>query len=218
MKLYPQKTETTSNLIPQESKAIKSGNLDLSSKDMLHLLLSELGMGYFLYLSLLSSPKHIDIVCSRQLSCTRYRVPAGTNLYTFKDAADYPVLHYLVSGDVSIQSQSGVKLREFRGPSDYNINHILQPAVILLGCRIRNSVSLCTTTECVVVQFVFKVAPRRQADPLEGVDRQHPRGVHRLSAMSVAGVVPHDPQRVPRLLLAASEGGQRGGDDSGEAL
>ena len=46
MKLYPQKIETTSNLIPQESKSYRSGYSDLSSKDMLHLLLSELGMGY----------------------------------------------------------------------------------------------------------------------------------------------------------------------------
>ena len=96
-------------------------------------------------------------MCSRQLSCTRTRVPAGTKLYTFQDAENYPVLHYLISGDVFIQSQSGVKLREFHGPSDYNINHLLQPAVILLGCRLRNPVSLCTATECIVVQFVFKV-------------------------------------------------------------
>ena len=61
-------------------------------------------------------------------------------------------------------SSSGLVLRSFKAPADYNINHLLQPAAAFLGRRIHEAVELRTVTNCEVVQYLFKVTDGRQND------------------------------------------------------
>lgn len=159
MKLHPFKPVSSSDFIPNENEVPKPlPSTNPSFEKILQTMLSELGMGYLICATLTSSAKHIDLVCSRQLRCTRYKVPSGTDLYTYMDAENYPSLYYLVSGDVVLLSQTNIKLREFHGPHDYNLNHLLQPAAILLGRHLRNYAVLQTSSECEVIQFIFKVS------------------------------------------------------------
>ena len=65
--------------------------------------------------------------------------------------------YYLVSGHVSMITESNTILRDFHGPQDYNINHLLLPASALLGCSFKNCITLKTNTDCEVIQFLFKV-------------------------------------------------------------
>ena len=43
-------------------------------------------------------------------------------------------------------SSSGLILRSFKAPADYNINHLLQPAAAFLGRRIHEAVELRTVS------------------------------------------------------------------------
>ena len=65
--------------------------------------------------------------------------------------------YYLVSGHVSMITESNTILRDFHGPHDYNINHLLLPASALLGRCFKNCITLKTNTDCEVIQLRFKV-------------------------------------------------------------
>lgn len=65
--------------------------------------------------------------------------------------------YYLLSGDVIMVNETGIVFREFHGPEDYNVNHLLLPAAALLGRSFNNCIELRTKSKCEVIQYLFKV-------------------------------------------------------------
>lgn len=175
MRMNPYKQFNTSNLIPTESDTNPSHKtLAVTMQSRLVTILRELGLGFSLLPRFTCRDKHISYLCDRSLHCSRLQVPAGTDLYTFNNADKYPCMsppsppltpsYYLIDGNVNMVSSSGLILRSFSAPADYNINHLLQPAGAFLGRRIRNAVQLKTITGCEVVQYLFKVAAPASRD------------------------------------------------------
>ena len=176
MRMNPYKQFNNANLIPAESDTNSSHRtVTVTMQSRLVTILRELGLGFCSLLIFTCREKHISYLCDRSLHCSRLQVPAGTDLYTFNNADKYPCMsslspaltpsYYLIDGNVNMVSSSGLILRSFSAPADYNINHLLQPAGAFLGRRIRNVVQLKTITECEVVQFLFKVTARSSGDP-----------------------------------------------------
>lgn len=54
-------------------------------------------------------------------------------------------------------NETGIVFREFHGPEDYNVNHLLLPAAALLGRSFNNCIELRTKSKCEVIQYLFKV-------------------------------------------------------------
>lgn len=93
MKMNPYKQFNTANLIPSETN--RNPNHDAANvtmKNRLTTILKELGVGWVLASIFTPSDKHIHYLCDRNLHCSRLSVPAGTNLYTFNNADQYPCM------------------------------------------------------------------------------------------------------------------------------
>ena len=95
MKTNRYKGFSKSDLIPSNEKNEQLLSVaDFSMKGKLEQILHELGMGYVINrIYITYSDKHINMLCSRQLHCTRLEVPAGVDLYTYHDADNYPCLY-----------------------------------------------------------------------------------------------------------------------------
>ena len=108
------------------------------------------------------------MICDRQLHCTRFTVPANTDLYKFNNADSYPCMYkqleflisrdYLVSGEVRMITSTGIVLREFHSNEESNLNHLLQPACALLGRVLHEKVRLECVKDCEVIQYLFRVS------------------------------------------------------------